>query len=198
MEKITEEYILHFQNNTFEHKLFVLYQDYFETAFGFMGVLFDTSNKLVFIVLPTDKETVQHILKQKCPEKYALMQKDYFGKNAFLNYFQGKQKTENDYNMALSNLPINLNFFVTSEFQKQVLSSCALVPFGTTITYAELGMLIGTQAYQAIGGALSRNPLPLIIPCHRIVGKETLGGFTASQGIDLKKRMLALETPKSI
>ncbi len=175
----------------------ILYKDCFKTAFGFLGVLFDSDLKLVYIVLPTDEESVQRELEQKAPsDKFTIQQKEYFGRNRFIEYFKGNEDSYSD--SSVSNLPINLDYFEMSEFQKQVLSSCSLVPYGTTITYENLGTLIGNTSYQAIGMALSKNPLPIIIPCHRIVGKKGIGGFTANEGISLKKRLLELEAPKTI
>ncbi len=68
------------------------------------------------------------------------------------------------------------------------------VPAGDTITYGQLAARIGQPtAARAVAGAMGRNPTPLIVPCHRVVGATTLGGFSAPGGVDTKKRLLALE-----
>jgi methylated-DNA-[protein]-cysteine S-methyltransferase len=64
------------------------------------------------------------------------------------------------------------------------------VPYGETATYGEIAGKAGTVPRIA-GMAMARNPTPLIVPCHRIVGKKTLGGFTPS--LDLKIALLNLE-----
>lgn len=82
-----------------------------------------------------------------------------------------------------------------TSFQREVLDACARIPAGKTLTYAELAAWIGRpRAARAVGNALARNPLPLIIPCHRVVaGNRKLGGFSAQEGVALKRKLLALE-----
>lgn len=96
-------------------------------------------------------------------------------------YFQGglKQFT----------LPYDLG---VSGFQKDVLLAILSVPYGCTITYGELAHKCGhPKAYQAVGTACGRNALPLLIPCHRVVGRNRIGGF--SGGLEIKRALLQLE-----
>lgn len=81
-------------------------------------------------------------------------------------------------------------------FGRRVLEACAAIPYGQTRTYLQLAHEVGRpQAPRAVGGALGRNPIPLIIPCHRVVASNGgLGGFSAEQGIALKRRLLELES----
>jgi len=90
-------------------------------------------------------------------------------------------------------IPVVLDGF--SDFGTSVLSSCRDVKFGQTISYAELAKKSGRSgAGRAVGNALAKNPLPLIIPCHRVIrGDGKMGGFSAPGGISLKKKMLDLE-----
>jgi methylated-DNA-[protein]-cysteine S-methyltransferase len=78
-------------------------------------------------------------------------------------------------------------------FQQQVWQELAKVPYGTTISYGELARRIGTaNAARAVGMANAKNPLPIVIPCHRVIGKDrTLTGFGG--GLDVKQKLLALE-----
>jgi len=80
-------------------------------------------------------------------------------------------------------------------FTRQVLEACAAIPLGQVLTYGALASAIGRpRAARAVGGAMSRNPIPIVIPCHRVVaGHGRLGGFSAAAGLDLKRRLLALE-----
>lgn len=82
-----------------------------------------------------------------------------------------------------------------TEFQQEVLRACRRIPAGRTLTYAELAARIGRpRAARAVGNALARNPLPLLVPCHRVVaGNRRLGGFSAQSGVALKRKLLALE-----
>ncbi|MCG6657675.1 methylated-DNA--[protein]-cysteine S-methyltransferase [Halomonas campisalis] len=79
-----------------------------------------------------------------------------------------------------------------SEFQRQVWSALQRIPYGETRTYGELARRLGREgAARAIGAANGANPLPLLIPCHRVVAASGLGGY--SGGLELKRRLLALE-----
>ncbi|HUV67905.1 MAG TPA: methylated-DNA--[protein]-cysteine S-methyltransferase [Sedimentisphaerales bacterium] len=82
-----------------------------------------------------------------------------------------------------------------SEFSRLVLTTCRNVEFGQTVTYSDLAKRLGRPAAsRAVGGALARNPLPLLIPCHRVIRSDgKMGGFSAPGGISLKKKMLELE-----
>ena len=78
-------------------------------------------------------------------------------------------------------------------FQKSVWKAIATIPRGETRSYAWLAKKIGRpRAVRAVANACGANPLPVIIPCHRVIASDgSLGGF--SGGLDLKKRLLALE-----
>lgn len=78
-------------------------------------------------------------------------------------------------------------------FQRGVWSAIGRVPFGETITYGELARRCGRpSAVRAVGAATGRNPITIVIPCHRIVGSDgTLTGYAG--GLDRKRSLLALE-----
>jgi len=84
-------------------------------------------------------------------------------------------------------------------FQQKVWKSLQDIPPGETRTYAELAKQLNTSA-RAIGNACRANPIPIIIPCHRIVGAKNAGGFmgeTAGASLDIKKWLLQHEGVKS-
>ena len=83
--------------------------------------------------------------------------------------------------------------FAGTDFQSEIWRQIARIPFGETITYTELAERAGVpKALRAAGTATGRNPLSLIVPCHRVVGKNGgLGGYAG--GLDRKKRLLAVE-----
>ncbi len=66
------------------------------------------------------------------------------------------------------------------------------IPHGQTRSYGELAMEIGS-APRAIGGACGRNPIPIIIPCHRVSARNGLGGFSGGAGLPTKRWLLDLE-----
>jgi O-6-methylguanine DNA methyltransferase len=90
-------------------------------------------------------------------------------------------------------IPVMLDVF--SDFQRAVLTECREVRFGQAITYGELAKRSGRPAAaRAVGNALAKNPLPLIIPCHRVIRSDgSLGGFSGLGGLSLKRKLLAHE-----
>lgn len=86
----------------------------------------------------------------------------------------------------------------TTEFRRQVWDILLTIPFGRTMTYGDIARIIASErgqksvSAQAVGGAVGRNSISLIIPCHRVVGADgTLTGYAG--GIDKKKRLLQME-----
>jgi methylated-DNA-[protein]-cysteine S-methyltransferase len=78
-------------------------------------------------------------------------------------------------------------------FQLSVLRALQEVPYGETVSYGELAQRIGKpKASRAVGAANARNPLPIVIPCHRVIGSDgSLVGFGG--GLDIKQKLLDLE-----
>ncbi len=83
-------------------------------------------------------------------------------------------------------------------FQKRVWSALKRIPYGETRSYQDIAKSIGhPTAFRAVGNANGRNPIPLIIPCHRVI--ESNGGFGGfGHGLKVKKRLLALEKAHGI
>lgn len=81
-----------------------------------------------------------------------------------------------------------------TEFQKKVWTALQTIPYGETISYKELAERIGNPtAVRAVGAANGANPIPIIIPCHRVIGNDgSLTGFGG--GLPLKKKLLQLES----
>jgi methylated-DNA-[protein]-cysteine S-methyltransferase len=68
---------------------------------------------------------------------------------------------------------------------------CEIAHYGTTVTYGELGARAGVDDPRDVGVLMARNPLPLVVPCHRVVASNGLGGYGG--GLELKRRLLELE-----
>ena len=68
---------------------------------------------------------------------------------------------------------------------------CEIAPYGATVTYGELGARAGVEDPRDVGVVMARNPLPLVVPCHRVVASDGLGGYGG--GLELKRRLLELE-----
>lgn len=80
-----------------------------------------------------------------------------------------------------------------TEFQLDVWQALQKIPYGETVSYGELARIVGKpKAARAVGGAVGRNPLPIVIPCHRVIGSDgSLVGFGG--GMEIKKTLLSLE-----
>ncbi len=78
-------------------------------------------------------------------------------------------------------------------FQQKVWDQLRTIPYGKTVSYADIAQAIGKEkAFRAVGMANNRNPLAIIIPCHRVIGKDgSLTGYAG--GMDVKARLLAFE-----
>src|SRR5687768_16895317 len=87
-----------------------------------------------------------------------------------------------------------------TEFQQRVVRQCRKIARGRTRTYGELAAAAGNPgAARAVGSVMAKNRLPIIVPCHRVVGSAgSLGGFSAPSGVGMKQRMLALEGAKVV
>ncbi len=98
-------------------------------------------------------------------------------------------------------LPVDLGVSALSDFQRHVLDTLRLeVPYGETVTYGELAVMAGRPgAARAVGTTMARNPVPFVIPCHRVVAANGIGGYgggyggTRRDGIALKRALLDLE-----
>ena len=101
-------------------------------------------------------------------------------------YFAGERR-EFDLSLRLSG----------TEFQMSVLRALQQIPYGETTSYAEIAERIGRpKAVRAVGAANGRNPIPIIVPCHRVIGSHgELTGFGG--GLDTKEALLRLEAEHS-
>ena len=86
-------------------------------------------------------------------------------------------------------LPLHLPY---SGFKRKVLLYAKEVPFGTVVTYGEVARAVGNpKAARVVGQIMKHNPLPIVIPCHRVVSARGIGGFSA--GLGWKRFLLELE-----
>lgn len=79
-----------------------------------------------------------------------------------------------------------------SAFEARVWSAMQAIPYGQTRCYGDLAGAIGS-APRAVGRACGTNPIPIVIPCHRVLAKAGLGGYSGDGGLATKRRLLALE-----
>lgn len=147
--------------------------DYLETTLGLMEIICEDES-LVGLKLVSEK-TYRDSENKTSREV----------KSQILEYLNGSRKT--------FNIPIKLT---GTDFQKRVYEETLKIPYGSTKTYGEIANSIGNpKSMRAVGMALSKNPIWIVIPCHRVIGKnKKLTGFAG--GIDKKLSLLKLENPE--
>ena len=158
----------------------------FKTRWGWFGLL-GCEKGLVRTCLPVAfKEAAQKCLlsgiQGAVPEKkaYKSLEKD------ILAYYKGQKIDFAKVLVCLDDM---------TEFQQKILAILRTVKYGNIVSYSELARKAGNpKAARAIGTVMAKNPLPLIIPCHRVIKADgSLGYFSAAGGVDTKQRMLDLE-----
>jgi len=103
-------------------------------------------------------------------------------KRQLLEYFAGRRRTF-DLPLAIDGTPTELRVW-------QVMAD---IPYGETRSYGDIGRALGLSP-RAVGRACGSNRLPIILPCHRVVGSDgTLGGYSGGEGAETKRRLLQLE-----
>jgi len=96
-------------------------------------------------------------------------------------YFAGRRR--------VFDLPLEVG---GSDLQRAVCAEMAAIPYGETVTYGDIARALGVPA-QAVGRACGGNPIPVIIPCHRVLGAAGLGGFSGEGGVETKVALLRHE-----
>jgi len=161
------------------------YYTIFKTQWGWFG-LAGSHDGLTRTCLPAkNKEMVHKALSSPLEVSYdPAYQKEV--QKAIRDYFEGVC-------VDFGWVPVCLQGL--TDFQRAVLTALRDITYGETITYSALAQKAHfPSASRALGRALAANPLPLIIPCHRVIRSDgSLGGFSAQGGIKIKQRLLTLE-----
>jgi len=162
----------------------------FDTAIGTCGVAWSPQG-LVAVQLPArDRAASERRLIARCgssgaapaPPAIAALIAD------ITRYLDGEQ-------VDFSAVPVDLSSL--DPFRRQLYETMRGLPWGTTTTYGELAQTIGLATWEGardVGEAMGRNPVPIVIPCHRVLAAgQKLGGFSAPGGAATKAKLLALE-----
>jgi len=148
------------------------------------NVFFYRFAKIDIGITEEDKSITGLFFGKKTPAGFVKAETPIIKKTAkqLEEYFSGKRK--------IFDLPVVMN---GTEFQKAVWSALQTVPYGETRSYKDIAVLVGKpDAARAVGMANNRNPVSIIVPCHRIIGKNgSLTGYGG--GLDAKKYLLELE-----
>lgn len=156
----------------------------FETSQGKFGFV-ARGRRLVATFPPRPESRIRRAILERWPEAVEVHDALARFRKQVIDYFKGKP-TRFDVELDLSGLP---------PFREAVLQACRRIPHGKTASYGDLARAAGKPgAARAVGGAMANNPLPLVVPCHRVVRSDgSIGGFSSSEGIKEKKRLLRLE-----
>lgn len=146
---------------------------YYETGIGRIGICCE-QNEITNVFLPEETAGGAETIFETELHREAFRQ--------LQEYFSGARK---DFTLPLS--------ASGTEFQKRVWKSLLAIPYGETRNYKQVAEMAGCpRGYRAVGMANNRNPIPIFIPCHRVIGANgTLVGYGG--GLDLKKKLLSLE-----
>ena len=155
--------------------------DQFKTPIGELQVACDDSG-VRFVMFENNKYDAPHRSVWKRDTNFTREAREQL-----LQYFAGERKT----------FDLRLNPAGT-EFQVQTWNMLAQIPFGETWSYGQLANKIGSpKAVRAVGAANGRNPIPIILPCHRVIGSDgTLTGFGG--GLPVKQWLLEHEGVRSV
>ncbi len=165
-----------------------IYYSVFKTNFGWCGLIGSKKGLLEFILPKSGRSALYACLRLKYQTARPNDQLFDHLMQELKNYFQGEEIS--------INFPLDKRKYTS--FQRKVWMATRKIPYGETNTYGWISRQINNiSACRAVGQALSRNPFPILVPCHRVIKSNgELGGF--SGGIVLKKRLLRLEEVKQL
>jgi len=173
-----------------EREIDPIFFSYFDTALGLVGIAY-TERAVVAVQLPeASPEQTKRRFARRLPEATeADLAKHAVGQDAAMR-IQALLAGE-----AVELDPIPVDVSDSSEFNQQVFAVVRMIGRGETLTYGEVARRVGEPGgAQAVGRAMGANPIPVIIPCHRVVGADgKLVGFSANGGVETKRRMLLAE-----
>lgn len=161
----------------------------FETAAGFCAIAWSDAGITRFTLPSSTAQATEHNLLRRVPDAAPGTPPSHVvaAIDAARRYFSGEK-------MDFSELQLDLAG--QGEFFRKIYASLRGVGWGNTTTYGALAKEagVGPEAAREVGQAMAQNPVPLIIPCHRVLAAgNKLGGFSAPGGSSTKERMLELE-----
>jgi methylated-DNA-[protein]-cysteine S-methyltransferase len=156
----------------------------FKTKWGVFGFVAH-GRRLIATFLPQGEASLRRAIARRYPDAVEVKELLPRLRRQVIDYFAGKP----------TKFAVDADLSAVTPFQQRVLERCRRIPYGKTATYADLARAAGRPgAARAVGGVMASNPLPLVIPCHRVLRSDgSLGGFSSPQGTRGKKRLLAME-----
>ena len=156
----------------------------FSTAWGWCGVKVSRRG-LVRVVIPGvyGREELRRMLGAASTGEQPAVVK------SLCDYFAGKRPS----------FDVPLDLAGHTDFERAVYREVARLPYGRTASYGEIARRVGRPgAARAVGTAMARNPVPIVVPCHRVIRSDGgLGGFSLRGGTAMKQKLLALERQRT-
>jgi len=157
----------------------------FRTTWGWAGVA-ESAAGIVSIVFPqATKSAAAAGLRDRSAEPWqdAVSPRLHAAQKQLREFMAGTRRS--------FSLPLDLSR--GTEFQRKVWKALQAIPYGQLHSYRDLAVKVGGRRYaRAVGGAVGANPLPIVVPCHRVVAQDrSLGGFSC--GLSAKRQLLELE-----
>ncbi len=145
-------------------------------------------NEIDFFLISEDNKIIKIGMNEELPDEHMMVYKtlkDKIFKTCYLQLYEFFFKGRKNFDISFK--------LIGTDFQKKVWKSLSKIPYGATVSYQEIARKIkNPKAVRAVGLANKSNPLPIIIPCHRVIGKNgKLVGY--SGGLELKAKLLNLE-----
>ena len=174
-----------------------LHMSLFSTAIGWMALAGRAEKVHSLVIACASEREAWERWQNLFGSRWAATQTNHTGAPVQKDWFPRARRVLADYVAGgLVDLSdIECDFSDRSEFERRVLFAVRDIPRGETRTYGQIATQVGSpQAARAVGGVMARNRVPLLIPCHRVVGtKGGLTGFSAPRGVLLKRELLDLE-----
>jgi methylated-DNA-[protein]-cysteine S-methyltransferase len=162
----------------------------FSTAIGYMGTIWTDQGLVATRVGYVDQESVEEALLEFVPLAAI------GGKSEIAQRLSAYAKGKRD---SFLDVPLDLRFVTGGNwtpFRGTVTQLCREIPSGQMVSYLDLAEQAGApRAARAVGTVMAKNPFPIVVPCHRVIGSGGgLGGYSAPTGLDFKRRLHALES----
>ncbi len=150
----------------------------------YLGIAFSDKGISALVLPKKDLMSVQLELTNILPDDFLVqVSPPEQIKNIFNDYFRSRKVDFNSIDIIANG----------TSFEQNVWNACRKIPYGEVRSYSWIAKEIGKpSASRAVGNALNKNPIPIIVPCHRVISTSGLGGF--AEGLKMKRMLLELES----
>lgn len=162
----------------------------FPTVMGWAAMAVTRDGVYAFVLPVSDREQAEEEILARIKHS----RNPFIPELAHNSLLETEEKIQKYFQGSVLEIGLPIDWSWATPFQKRVLEAVTLIPSGAVMTYGEVARLIGSPgSARAVGGALAANLMPLIIPCHRVVGaKGKLGGFTGAE-LAMKAALIEME-----